>query len=79
MEPAVTRRFDAGALGCADGLARRFRREVQALPPGAVLEVVTSNPAARVDLPSLARLLGHTVRSVQSHDGRVVVTVEVRP
>jgi TusA-related sulfurtransferase len=45
---------------------------------GDQLEVVTSDPAAREDLPSLARLLGHSVTSVETApDGRFVITVEV--
>jgi len=70
-------RFDAGDLGCGDGLAAAFRRQVDAIPPGAILEVITSDPAAREDLPPLARMTGHTVLDVQHRDdGRTVVTVE---
>ncbi len=69
--------FDAGDLGCGDGLAAEFRRQVDAIPPGAILEVITRDPAAREDLPPLARMTGHTVLNVQQHDdGRTVVTVE---
>lgn len=69
--------FDAGDLGCGDGLAAEFRRQVDAIPPGAILEVITSDPAAREDLPPLARMTGHTVLDVQHRDdGRTVVTVE---
>jgi TusA-related sulfurtransferase len=70
-------RFDAGMLGCADGLAQEFRRRILAIPPGDVLVVETSDPAAKEDLPPLARMMGHTVRSVEpSADGRLLVTVE---
>jgi TusA-related sulfurtransferase len=77
-EPAAgVRRFDAGDLGCADGLAEAFRRQVQAIAPGEVLVVVARDPAAKEDLPALARLMGHAVRSVEaSADGRLVITVE---
>lgn len=71
--------FDAGDLGCGDGLAAEFRRQVNAIPPGAILEVITSDPAAREDLPPLARMTGHTVLNVQNRDdGRTVVTVETK-
>jgi len=70
-------RFDAGALGCADGLAQEFRRRVLAIPVGDVLLVETSDPAAKEDLPPLARMMGHTVRAVEpSGDGRLLITVE---
>jgi TusA-related sulfurtransferase len=72
-----THRFDAGTMGCADGLAREFRRRILAIPLGEVLEVETSDPAAKEDLPPLARMMGHTVRSNESTgDGRLLITVE---
>jgi TusA-related sulfurtransferase len=70
-------RFDAGTLGCADGLAREFRRRILAIPRGDVLVVQTSDPAAKEDLPSLARMMGHTVHSVEpSGNGRLLIKVE---
>ena len=71
--------FDAGNLGCASGLAEEFRRRLEAIEPGDRLEVVARDPAAKEDLPSLARMLGHQVSSVESRsDGGVVMTVERR-
>lgn len=68
--------FDAGTMGCADGLASEFRRRIGGIPVGDVLVVTARDPAAREDLPSLARLMGHTVHSVESPgDGRLVITV----
>ena len=70
-------RFDAGTMGCADGLAREFRSRILAIPLGDVLEVETRDPAAKEDLPPLARMMGHTVRSNESlGDGRLLITVE---
>jgi TusA-related sulfurtransferase len=69
--------FDAGAMSCADGLAPEFRRRIGAIPVGDVLVVTARDPAAKEELPPLARLMGHTVRSVEEPgDGRLVVTVE---
>ena len=69
--------FDAGDRGCADGLAGEFRRRMQQIPIGHVLVVSTRDPAAKEDLPPLARMMGHTVRSVEpSEDGRLLITVE---
>ena len=77
-EPAAgVHRFDAGDLGCADGLAGEFRGQIRAIPPGEVLVVSVRDPAAKEDLPALARMMGHVVRSVEaSADGRLVITVE---
>lgn len=69
--------YDAGDLGCADGLAGEFRRQIQQIPIGHVLVVSTRDPAAKEDLPSLARLMGHVVRSIKAPgDGRLLVSVE---
>jgi TusA-related sulfurtransferase len=75
--PSGTHRFDAGTLGCADGLAREFRRRILAIPVGDVLVVEASDPAAKEDLPPLARMMGHAVHSVEpSGNGRLLITVE---
>jgi TusA-related sulfurtransferase len=80
-EPSVdagpTQVFDAGDMGCADGLAQEFRRQIAKVSIGGSLEVVVSDPAAKEDLPSLARLLGQRITSTEAHDdGRLTITVE---
>jgi TusA-related sulfurtransferase len=71
--------FDAGNLGCADGLAQEFRRRMANVPVGASLTVVVADPAAKEDLPPLARMLGHTIKATQTlGDGRLTITVERR-
>jgi TusA-related sulfurtransferase len=75
--PAGEHKFDAGTMGCADGLASEFRRRIGAIPIGDVLVVTARDPAAKEDLPPLARLMGHPVHSVEAPgDGRLVITVE---
>ncbi len=81
MEPGTAtgpmQLFDAGPMGCADGLAQEFRRRLTKVPIGGSLEVVVSDPSAKEDLPSLARLLGQRVTSTEAHDdGRLTITVE---
>jgi TusA-related sulfurtransferase len=72
-----THEFDAGTMSCADGLASEFRRRIGAIPVGDVLAVTARDPAAKEDLPPLARLMGHTIHSVEAPgDGRLVITVE---
>jgi TusA-related sulfurtransferase len=78
-ELSGTHRFDAGNLGCADGLASEFRRRIGAIPIGDVLVVTARDPAAKEDLPPLARMMGHAVLSIESPgDGRLLITVERR-
>ena len=69
--------FDAGDLSCATGLAGEFRRQILAIPLGDVLSVETVDPAAKEDLPPLARMMGHKVLSVEpSEGGRLQISVE---
>ena len=69
--------FDAGTLGCADGLAGEFRRRITPLDAGVLLRVATRDPAAKEDLPPLARLLGHRVLAIEARpDGETIITVE---
>ena len=77
-EPGTeVRRVDAGELGCGSGLPQEFRRQVSALPVGGILETATRDPAAKEDLPALARLLGHQVLSVTtSPEGQTIVIVK---
>lgn len=78
-ESSGTHPFDAGDLGCADGLATEFRRRIGAIPVGDVLVVTARDPAAKEDLPPLARMMGHEVRSIETpDDGRLLMTVERR-
>jgi TusA-related sulfurtransferase len=78
-ESGSTHPFDAGDLGCADGLASEFRRRIGAIPVGDVLLVTARDPAAREDLPPLARMMGHEVRSIETRDdGRLLMIVERR-
>lgn len=70
-------RFDAGDMGCGDGLPQEFRRWVRSIAVGDVMEVVTKDPAAKEDLPSLARLMGNKVTSIEAlDDGRLLISVE---
>jgi TusA-related sulfurtransferase len=77
-EPGRVHHFDAGNLGCADGLAGEFRAHIREIPVGHVLVVSTRDPAAKEDLPPLARMMGHFVRSIQASGdgGRFLVSVE---
>src|ERR1700680_168547 len=71
--------FDAGAMGCADGLAQEFRTRLGEINGGELLAVIVTDPAAKEDLPSLARMLGQSVKSVEAQeDKRLVITVEKR-
>jgi len=74
---ASVHRFDAGDLGCGTGLPREFRTRIGQIPVGHILEVVTKDPSAKEDLPSIARLLGHKIRSIDlGAEGSLIIRVE---
>lgn len=71
--------FDAGDMGCGDGLPQEFMRRIRAIPVGDILHVITSDPSARQDLPSLARMNGHKVEPPRELEGgRTVFVIERR-
>ena len=73
----TTHDFDAGTLGCGDGLAVCFRDRMKEVEIGDKLRVRTEDASAKEDLPSLARLMGHEVRSIEADpDGSLTITVE---
>ncbi len=68
--------FDAGNLGCSDGLPQEFMRRIRSVEIGDILRVITSDPSAREDLPSLARMNGHVVAPPERlGDGRTLFIV----
>jgi TusA-related sulfurtransferase len=76
-ETRPVQRFDAGDLGCSSGLPEEFRRQIDGIPVGSILEVVTRDASAKEDLPSLSRLLGHKIISVTgSPDGSTKIVVQ---
>jgi TusA-related sulfurtransferase len=76
-EPALSEEVhDAGDLGCGDGLAAWFRDRLRATPTGVVLCSIVRDPAARVELPALARLMGQRVVSVEALNDGLAIRVE---
>jgi TusA-related sulfurtransferase len=66
-------------MGCGDGLAQEFRNRLAEVGVGDTLTVIVSDPAAKEDLPALARMLGQSIRSVEVQaDRRLAITVEKR-
>lgn len=56
--PAADRVHDAGDLGCGD-LVLELKFTLASMPPGSVLEVRATDPAAPIDLPAWCGLVGH--------------------
>jgi TusA-related sulfurtransferase len=64
-------------MGC-DGLPMEFRRNMQALEVGDTIEFVLRDPAAKEDLPPLARMMGHRVVSEDELEGGALSVVVER-
>jgi TusA-related sulfurtransferase len=78
-QPMAAHVFDAGTMGCGDGLAQEFRNRLAEVGVGDTLTVIVSDSAAKEDLPSLVRMLGQSIKSVETQaDRRLAITVEKR-
>lgn len=54
-------------------------RAAEGLPPGELVEVLATDPAAEHDVPAWARMRGHRVVGSQREDGGLRITVELGP
>jgi TusA-related sulfurtransferase len=69
--------YDAGDTGCGEGLHMEFRRRLQTIEVGELIEVLMRDPSAKEDLPPLVRMMGHRIRSADElADGRLKLIVE---
>ncbi len=55
--------FDGGAMDCGNGLLLEIRRHLNALDPGGLLEVRSTEPSVAGDLPAWSRLTGNDLVS----------------
>jgi TusA-related sulfurtransferase len=54
-----------------------FRRRMQAVDLGDIVEFVVFDPSAKEDLPSLARMMGHRILWTEAGEGgATIVSVE---
>ena len=58
----MTERWNAGDLGCG-ALIMELKRRVDALEPGAALELTTRDEGAGTDLAAWCRMTGHILES----------------
>lgn len=67
---ATTRRLDARHLACPLPVLRA-RKLLQGMAPGARLEVLATDPAARRDFPDFAETSGHRLLEATEQEGGV--------
>lgn len=70
--------FDAGDRACGDGVGCDLRTWWDSVPPGTRTVVAVRDPSTKTDVPSLARLLGHTVEESTEVDDALWVTIRVK-
>lgn len=51
--------YDAGSLGCGDGPLPAIAAALGDMQPGAVLEILSTDPGVAADLPAWCRMVGH--------------------
>jgi len=64
--------FDGGDLDCGSGLVLLIRENMLAVPDGGILEMRSSEPTVRDDLPPWCRMVGHEFLGELSDDSTVV-------
>lgn len=64
-----TVRLDGGSLDCGSGLLLLIRKHIDPLHAGELLEVISSEPSVREDLPAWSRLTGNELVSMIRIDG----------
>ncbi|WP_136519752.1 sulfurtransferase TusA family protein [Cellulomonas telluris] len=75
-EPGGPTEVDARRLRCPAPVLRAAAAS-RTLPPGSLLRVRATDPAAAVDLPAWARMRGHALVSVERGEDDVVVLVRL--
>ena len=65
--PAANATLDAAGASCAT-LTPLIRAKIRGLTDGAVLEVRTDDPSARVDIPAWSRLTGNELLATVEED-----------
>jgi arsenite methyltransferase len=77
MENTI-REFSAGDRACGDGVGRDLRAWWASVPPGTRTVVTMRDPSTKADVPSLARLLGHSVEDMAETGDTLRVIVRTK-
>lgn len=77
MENTI-REFSAGDRACGDGVGRDLRAWWASVPPGTRTVVTMRDPSTKADVPSLARMLGHSVEDMTETGDTLRVTVRTK-
>ncbi len=68
--PSADHVFDGGSLDCGSGLILLIRQNMLQVPDGGILEIRSSEPTVKSELPPWCRMVGHIhLQSIQSGEG----------
>ncbi len=70
QEMIVSGLCDGGDQGCGGGLLLLMQQALKRLESGAILEVRSTDPGVREDLPAWCRMTGHVLLAEQEGEGR---------
>lgn len=70
--------FEAGDRHCGQGVSVELRAWWDAYEPGTRTVVSARDPSTKADLPSLARMLGHTVEEILETNGTLRATIRTK-
>jgi tRNA 2-thiouridine synthesizing protein A len=68
--------LDARGLLCPMPVIRAQDR-IKDLQAGDVLEVISTDPGARNDVPAWCRINGHEVLGIREEDDEIIITIKV--
>jgi tRNA 2-thiouridine synthesizing protein A len=74
-EPSVDAEVDARGLACPMPVIE-LARAVEAHPVGAVVRLLATDPAAKVDVPVWCRMQRQALRSAEEHEGAWTFLIE---
>lgn len=68
--------LDAKGLLCPMPVIRAQDR-IAELQPGDILDVVSTDPGAKNDVPAWCRINGHEVLGIREEDDEIIITIKV--
>lgn len=67
--------LDASGLACPMPVVKT-RQAIDALAPGDILEVISTDRGSCTDIPAWAGSMGHSIKEQREDDGRFVFLIE---
>ncbi len=74
--PKTEHQLDARRLLCPLPVIRT-QDAVAKLQTGEQITVISTDPGAKMDIPSWCRINGHEVKSIQESDNEIIITIEI--